>query len=120
MINLALQVVHFTSGAVVLAEALNKIERVDIFDGRRGWIERVGALLWLAAPWHWTRQHILTSLKAMGWASLAVGAFCAVFAPLLHLKQPSVQDVAVLAGVALMIVRTRIKEGGARELRGSH
>jgi hypothetical protein len=109
--SLVLQTLHFLAGFVVLAEALNKVERVDLFDGRRGWLARVDGIAWLAVPWHWKRDHVLKALKALAWALLAIGAASAIATPLMHLARPTLQDVAVLGGMAVLIVRSRIKEG---------
>lgn len=89
-----LAVLHFTCGLVVVAEALNKLERTD-----------------LLAPWLTRRQRLIDSLKALAWALLGLGGAGALATPLLHLEQPTLQDVCVVAGFALLIIKTRIKEG---------
>lgn len=90
----ALYLIHWLAGLVVLAEALNKLERVDP----------------LAAGL--TRHaRVVDGLKALAWLLLAVGAGGALITPLLALEPPTLQDVAVLTGFAVLIVRTRIKEG---------
>ncbi|MBL7091580.1 hypothetical protein [Acidovorax sp.] len=90
----ALAVVHWVSGLIVLAEALNKLERTA--PCRRG----------LRA-----RDRITEWLKAIAWALLAVGGAGALITPLLPLEQPTLQDACVLLGFATLIVRTRVKEG---------
>ena len=90
----ALAIVHCVSGLVVLAEALNKLERTA--PCRRGLAPRERATEWL---------------KAIAWALLAVGGAGAVITPLLPLEQPTLQDACVLLGFAVLIVRTRVKEG---------
>lgn len=90
----ALYLIHWLAGLVVLAEALNKLERVDP----------------LAAGLT-PRTRLVDSLKALAWLLLAIGAGGALITPLLALEPPTLQDVAVLAGFAVLIVRTRIKEG---------
>lgn len=103
----ALQWFHFMAGIVVLAEALNKLERTAPF-----------------APgltWH---TRLVDGLKAIAWALLALGAGGAVATPLLialgvpvnpwepisHTRA-SLAETAALLGFAILIVRTRVKEG---------
>lgn len=90
----ALYLIHWLAGLVVLAEALNKLERVDP----------------LAAGLT-PRTRLVDSLKAVAWLLLALGAGGALITPLLGLAPATLQDVAVLAGFAVLIVRTRVKEG---------
>lgn len=105
--NLTLELLHLLAGIVVLAEALNKLERTCP----------------LAAGMS-RHQRLVDSLKALAWALLALGAGGAVATPLLlslgvhsghlpllRLEQPTLAEVAVLVGFAVLIVRTRIKEG---------
>lgn len=105
-----LQFLHVLAGLIVLMEALNKLERTTPF--ARG----------LSA-----RQRLVAGLKALAWALLALGAGGALAGPWLqpigthmgmvqfftHITQPapSLTDVCVLGGFAVLIVRTRIKEG---------
>lgn len=98
------------AAVVVLAEGLNKLERADIFEGRHGLLPRLGALAWLVMPWRWRRLRVVTALKAMGWACLSIGAAGDLAAPFLNPAPPSLQDVAVIGGFALLIVRSRLKE----------
>jgi hypothetical protein len=102
---LMLYALQMSAAIVVLAEALNKIERADLFAGRNGLRDRALAALWLLAPWAWKRPHVVTVLKVIGWALLSTGAAGAVLEP------PSGPDVAVLCGFAMLIVRSRVKEG---------
>jgi hypothetical protein len=106
-----LSVAHCVAGFIVLAEALNKLERADLFDGKCGLVPRLGGLAWLVRPWGWKRSRVVMVLKALGWASLSVGAADALMGPLLGLDKPTLPDVAVIAGFALLIVRSRLKEG---------
>lgn len=98
---------HVGAGIVVLAEALNKLERTDPL--RRG----IGA-----------RTRLVDALKALAWLLLALGAggavagplllaagFTNMHLPLLRLQAPSLDHVCVLVGFAVLIVRTRLKEG---------
>ena len=48
---------------------------------------------------------------AMAWALLALGGAGAVITPFLPLEAPTLQDACVLLGFAVLIVRTRVKEG---------
>ena len=102
-----LQMLHWLAGFIVLAEALNKLERTTPF--ARG----------MAA-----HARLLCGLKALAWALLASGAAAAVALPLLAAlgmpllygpvvlrPVPSFSETAVLAGFAVLIVRTRFKEG---------
>ncbi len=103
-----LQLVHVLAGLVVLAEALNKLERCAPL--ARG----LGA-----------RARLVEGLKALAWLLLALGAAGALAAPLLRalglpveaggefarLARPTLAETLVLAGFAVLIVRTRVKEG---------
>jgi hypothetical protein len=102
-----LQILHWLAGFIVLAEALNKLERAAPF-----------------APGLSKHQRIVDGLKALAWCLLAIGAGGAVATPvlgelgihtrtsqaLLH-QAPSLAETAVLIGFAVLIVRTRVKEG---------
>ena len=105
--NSIIQTLHFVAGFVVLAEALNKLERTN--PCVRGLDMRERATEWL---------------KAVAWVLLALGAGGALAAPvllrigvqsaeapLLRLEYPTLAETAVLLGFATLIVRTRIKEG---------
>jgi hypothetical protein len=100
-----LQVIQFAAGLVVLAEGLNKLHRIVPFAGRPGWRARLQALAWLLRPWAWQRPTVVTAFKALGWSCLSVGAFGSL------LVRPSLPHLLVLAGFALLIVRSRLKEG---------
>lgn len=86
--------VHWLAGLVVLAEALNKLERTQ--PCRRGLRARERATEWL---------------KAIAWALLAMGGAGAFITPFFPLEAPTLQDMCVVLGFAVLIVRTRIKEG---------
>lgn len=94
MIQLIVHMVHWLAGVIVLAEALNKLERTAPL--RAGLCRRERAVEWL---------------KAIAWALLAMGGAGALITPLLPLETPTLQDMCVLLGFAVLIVRTRIKEG---------
>jgi len=98
---------HVGAGVVVLAESLNKLERTDpLRSGISG------------------RTRLVDALKALAWLLLALGAggavagpllltagFTSVHLPLLRLQPPGLDQVCVLVGFAVLIVRTRLKEG---------
>lgn len=106
-----LQWVHMTAAAVVLAEGLNKLERCDVL-----------------APGLSRRLRVAEVMKALAWGLLVLGAAGAL-APLvfslfavgadgapwlraaLRMENPTMAEVLVLAGFAVLIVRTRVKEG---------
>lgn len=85
---------HWLAGWVVLAEALNKLERTSP-----------------TAAGLCMRQRMVAVLKAIAWILLALGAGGAIVTPLLRLEPPTLQDVFVICGSAVLIVRTRVKEG---------
>lgn len=89
-----LQILHWLAGLVVLAEALNKLERAAP-----------------CAPGLTARKRLVDWLKVAAWALLAIGGFGALILPVLHLPAPDSFDAAVLVGFATLIVRTRVKEG---------
>lgn len=106
-----LQAIHAAAGLIVLAEALNKLERTA--PCRRG----------LSA-----RERITEWLKAVAWLLLALGGAGALVSPLMQylpmapspdgalallmpLQSPTLQDVCIALGFAVLIVRTRVKEG---------
>lgn len=106
--NDVLDALHWIAGLVVLAEALNKLERTDILSPEM-------------SPHH----RLVDGLKALAWALLALGGGGAVFAPVLlsivgpagsasvlsNMAAPSFAETCVLVGFAVLIVRTRVKEG---------
>lgn len=101
-------VLHWVAGFIVLAEGLNKLERTAPF--ARG----------LSA-----RLRLVVLLKAFAWVLLVLGAGGAVVRPLvvvgfasaLHAgpvlltDRVSLVDLFVLGGFAILIVRSRLKEG---------
>lgn len=103
-----LQWLHTISALIVLAEALNKLERTCPCS--KG-----------LTP----HARLVDGLKALAWALLALGGGCAVIKPLLlangihaafylplfDMGSPLIDETAVMAGFAVLIVRTRVKEG---------
>ena len=94
MTAILIHLVHWLAGVVVLAEALNKLERTAPL-----------------APDLSARERFVDWLKAIAWALLALGGGGAVITPLMRLETPTLQDMCVLLGFAVLIVRTRFKEG---------
>ena len=105
--NTTLQILHWLAGFIVLAEALNKLERTAPF-----------------APGMSRHDRVVDGLKALAWALLALGGGGAVASPVLGAlgvhsgtsqmvlhQAPSFAETAVLLGFAVLIVRTRVKEG---------
>lgn len=104
----ALQVAHALASLIVLAEALNKLERT------------APTLPGLSA-----HERLLCILKSGAWGLLAMGAGGGVASPVLlwaglppslmhefaRLERPTLAETLVMAGFAVLIVRTRVKEG---------
>ena len=103
----ALHILHWCAGFIVLAEALNKLERTAPF-----------------RPGICPRTRLVDGLKALAWTLLALGSGGAVVTPILAAmgvqaatsqlmlhQSPSLSEFAVLVGFAVLIVRTRLKEG---------
>lgn len=103
-----LQIIQWVAGFIVLAEALNKLERTTPF-----------------APGMTAHDRVVDALKALAWMLLAIGAGGAVATPALTVlgmdarpwdqficrQPPTLSDTALLMGFAVLIVRTRVKEG---------
>lgn len=105
--NEAIQFIHWLSGFIVLAESLNKLERTAPF-----------------APGLCSHTRLVDLLKAIAWMLLALGAAGAVASPLLlamgvssadmpllRLEHATLAETLVLLGFAVLIIRTRVKEG---------
>ena len=105
--NAAMLVIHWVAAFLVMAEALNKLERTSPF-----------------APGMASHARVVDGLKALAWLLLALGAGGGLMGPLLqplgiadptsqalaHVS-PSFAETAVLMGFAVLIIRTRVKEG---------
>lgn len=89
-----LWVLHCLAGLVTLAEALNKLDRTRPL--RAGMAPRERATEWL---------------KALAWSLLALGGAGVLAGPLINPAPPSLESVCVSIGFAVLIVRTRVKEG---------
>lgn len=105
------QVVNTLAALIVLAEALNKLERADLWGGRGGLAQRLRCLGHLATPWRWTRPAAVLVLKVLGWALISIGAAGVLAGPLLSTHWPLPATTAVVSGFALLIIRSRLKEG---------
>lgn len=81
------------AGVVVLAEALNKLERIDPFE-----------------PGLRARARMVVWLKMAGWCCLALGAAGGIVRPMLGHPMPSVGESLPLVGFALLVVRSRLGE----------
>lgn len=93
--NAVLLALYWMAGFIVLAEALNKLERTAPC--------RPGTLGW--------RVRITEWLKGFAWLLLGLGGVVALITPFLPVERPTLPDVCVLLGFAVLIVRTRVKEG---------
>lgn len=103
----ALQIAHVLVALPVMAEALNKLERSDPLAADLVGKKRVEALLEVSA-----------------WGSLAMSAGGAIATPImlalgvspgsypfLRVEPSTVVEVLAMAGIALLIVYTRVKKG---------
>jgi hypothetical protein len=102
------QFIHWIAAFVVLAEALNKLERSCPLAPGMSWRGRV--VVWLKVlAWM-----LLAFGAGIGLASpmlLALGWPGGSYVPFLKLESPTEADAMVMAGFAVLIVRTRVKEG---------
>jgi hypothetical protein len=108
VLNPVLMVLHWLAALIVLLEAFNKLERCDPLQ-----------------PGLHLRSRLVVWLKAIAWVLLALGAAGAVVRPalvasaqadprigsLLLVDAPSLVDFMYALGFAVLIVRSRLKEG---------
>lgn len=87
------QALHWIGGLIVLAEAMNKLERTDPLAKGLG-----------------LRARLVVCFKVIGWLLLSLGAGGALVTPLLHLDKPTLQDACFVLGFAFLIIRTRLRE----------
>lgn len=107
----ALYYLHWLAGIVVLAEALNKLQRADLFDAGSGHpYPRLRCLSMVFRPWLWSVPYAILTIKTVAWFLLAICAGYAVMRPLMHISVPDPEDVAGLTGFALLIMRSRLRE----------
>jgi hypothetical protein len=102
-----MQILYALAGLIVLIEAVNKLERTCPTAKDLSF-----------------RERLLEILKASAWFPVAIGAAGAAAGPvfyltgsdpnslfyLLRIEHPTLAEVAVMCGVAVMVIRTRIKE----------
>ena len=88
-----LQTLHWIAGLIILAEALNKLERTQPFARGLDVTARLSA--WL---------------KLFAWMLLAIGGAGALITPLMQLEPATLQDAAVIVGFAMLVIRSRFKE----------
>lgn len=84
----------FVLGVVVLAEALNKLERTCP-----------------CAHGITPHQRLLAWLKAIAWLLLAWAGGGALVGPFFGQAPPTLRELAMFGGFTTLIVRTRFKEG---------
>ena len=104
----ALHLLHWVAATIVLAEAMNKLERSAPL--------RTGLC---------PHTRLVEALKALAWLLLALGSAGELAAPVIAAwgiepgmaviflgdPQPSLTGTSVLLGFAVLIIRTRVKEG---------
>lgn len=87
MIEVMLAAVNWLAGMIVVAEALNKLERLSL---RR------------------MRLSLSRAVQFLAWSAIAIGGGGAVIHPLLDVPPPQrLGDVCALAGLAIVIVHCR-------------
>lgn len=101
--------VHWLAALVVLAEALNKLERMHLLcrarlDVRERAVQISKAAAWALLAWGAGVALLSPLLLALGWSGGS-------YVPMLQLEVPTAADTAVMLGFALLILKTRIKEG---------
>lgn len=110
--EVALLAANVAAGVVVVAEALNKLERLDVFgmredgDAPNAWRSVVNAL----APWRWSPGTATRLCQFAVWFACAVGGGGAVMLPLMNREPRTFADVCVLVGFAGVIAHARFVE----------
>jgi hypothetical protein len=111
----ALYILHWSAGFVVLAEALNKLERTSPLRAgicpRTRLVDSLKALAWLLLAMGAASAVATPLLLIGGFTTLQLAHYTVLGAPMLRLEPPGIDQVCVLAGFAVLIVRTRVKEG---------
>jgi hypothetical protein len=105
-----LSVVEWVAALAILVEAFNKLERTDLWVGQT---RTLRSLLWLLKPWRWSRLRVLQAMKLGAWSFMAIGAAGVLVNPLLSrpMHPAQLHEAAIVVGFALLIVRSRMKEG---------
>lgn len=89
----ALFAVYWCAAFVVLAEALNKLHRIDPL--RKG-LSRM--------------QRARAVLNVLGWMLFAVASAGVIVSPVIGVYTTKLQDAALMLGLAVFIVHRRLKE----------
>lgn len=95
-----LHTINCLAGLIVVAEAMNKLHRTAP-----------------CAPGLTAHLRIVAILKACAWLLLGFGGGAFLFAPVFAILQPtgiaptSLAETAIVLGFAILIIRTRVKEG---------
>ena len=85
--------VYWLAAIIVLAEALNKLQRTDLL--RRG-----------LKP----MQRLSVGLNVLGWMLFAVASAGAIVSPVMSGHAVRLQDAALMTGLAVFILHRRLKE----------
>lgn len=91
---------HIVVGLIVLAEALNKLERTNV---------RAEGLT--------PRERFVAWLKALGWACIALGAGGVMVADMMPRGYLELGYTLMVLGFALLVVRSRVREVPAGQRR---
>lgn len=95
--SILLAIVHWVAALIVLAEALNKLERADL-RGRN----------------YTLRGRVAVWLSVVAWAVLAAGSAGILVAPLMAFTWPITPDTLALWGVAAWVVGARTRAHRSR------
>jgi hypothetical protein len=99
-VDIVQTIFHVLAGFVVLAEAMNKLERTDVL-----------------APGLTRRERIVVLLKAAGWACIALGAGGVLVAGVMPQGYVRLGYSLMVGGFALLVVRSRVRETPAGQSR---
>lgn len=119
-LDLLLSAVNFAAGVVVVAEALNKLERIDVFglrehrDEARAWRVLVSFLM----PWRWGPGTGSRLVQFVAWFACAIGGGGAIMLPFLENAPRLPANVLALAGFAIIIAHARYLEWVRSKQRG--
>ena len=94
---------HWFAAVLILAEALNKLERTHV----RGFMD---------LPW---KRRAELVMKLAAWSCMAIGSMGIVAQPLVPMPWPGLADALVVLGLALLLLRTRVTENLFREERAA-
>jgi len=97
---ISLHIINCLAGLIIVAEAMNKLHRTAPCAAGLSCHGRIVAIL-----------------KACAWLLLGFGGGAVLFAPVFALLQPngiaptSLSETSTMVGFAILIIRTRVKEG---------